>query len=660
MEPRFGHDFSGVRVHADAEADERTRAVQARAYTIGREITFAAGEYAPASKQGQTLLAHELTHVVQQGHGASVLQRTPGGSDAGDVNLARTRAGRLAQRIRIHTRLSREVRASINSDLAFYRGAAKDAYIQIIRPALRAVTELQMPEQSMRRELPPVRPVSTLSLINVDELCGGKCFDEETSPAFADMRQAEQQAKAEQEGKREQTRGRLREMVETWSAEDQGFALDLLEPLIQVRTNIDPRAVSDRIRGPILERHRQWLHWVDGQRMAACAKHPPGWVATVRGRANNDDPCKSWFADEYSHGPSELLDLERRLRINRGGTVSLSPAEVIYWDLFEYRKKTDPGMLEQEQMAGAMVGVFVAVAGGINETVNRPVPGRPVPGRPAPPATRPPSEPEPFRVVQGGGQTTPARQGHLADTDKGPPPVPGIRWNRPGVNDNLDQPPLRATGTDPASPGSGPPSQANAPKAVRRIVNPDSPGTTIAPLERGTSTPATLTPRQDEPTPSRGPNSHVEGPGEGDRDPRRGTGSQQQSKNYAHDVGVSRGTKAAQKDGLVPYFENPFGIDPTTPGQDSVFINPKTGHPVVVEMKGGTAELAPGQMGNAEINRQVRELERRLPNHPVTTLVRDALNAGTLEGRTYSTRIDANGAALPTTAEVHGPYHRLP
>lgn len=67
MEPRFGRDFSSVRVHADVEAAESARAVQAKAYTLGRDVVFAAGHYAPESREGRTLLAHELAHVVQQG-----------------------------------------------------------------------------------------------------------------------------------------------------------------------------------------------------------------------------------------------------------------------------------------------------------------------------------------------------------------------------------------------------------------------------------------------------------------------------------------------------------------------------------------------------------------------------------------------------------------
>ena len=67
IEPRFGHDFSRVRVHMDAVAAESARAVNARAYTVGNDLVFGAGQYRPETDTGLNLLAHELTHTVQQG-----------------------------------------------------------------------------------------------------------------------------------------------------------------------------------------------------------------------------------------------------------------------------------------------------------------------------------------------------------------------------------------------------------------------------------------------------------------------------------------------------------------------------------------------------------------------------------------------------------------
>jgi hypothetical protein len=69
FESRFGHDFSQVQVHRDARAAESAQAVNALAYTVGRDIVFASGQYDSASARGLRLLAHELTHVVQQRSG---------------------------------------------------------------------------------------------------------------------------------------------------------------------------------------------------------------------------------------------------------------------------------------------------------------------------------------------------------------------------------------------------------------------------------------------------------------------------------------------------------------------------------------------------------------------------------------------------------------
>src|SRR5262245_48116741 len=71
MEQRFGHDFSRVRVHTDAVAAQSADDVNALAYTVGGNIVFGAGRFAPETQEGRRLLAHELTHVVQQGPAAA-------------------------------------------------------------------------------------------------------------------------------------------------------------------------------------------------------------------------------------------------------------------------------------------------------------------------------------------------------------------------------------------------------------------------------------------------------------------------------------------------------------------------------------------------------------------------------------------------------------
>lgn len=66
FEPRFGHDFSQVRVHTDARAAASAQAVHSRAYTAGNDVVFGPGQFRPHTMSGRRLLAHELTHVVQQ------------------------------------------------------------------------------------------------------------------------------------------------------------------------------------------------------------------------------------------------------------------------------------------------------------------------------------------------------------------------------------------------------------------------------------------------------------------------------------------------------------------------------------------------------------------------------------------------------------------
>ena len=83
FEPRFGHDLSGVRVHTDGDAAQSAGSIGATAYTAGSNIAFAAGRYSPATSSGRRLLAHELTHVVQQ------RALSPGGALSGPTLVQR-------------------------------------------------------------------------------------------------------------------------------------------------------------------------------------------------------------------------------------------------------------------------------------------------------------------------------------------------------------------------------------------------------------------------------------------------------------------------------------------------------------------------------------------------------------------------------------------
>lgn len=96
MEARFGYDFGNVRIHLDAASAACARALDARAYTIGSDIAFAAGEYAPESAAGRTLIAHELAHVVQQSRGGATTDAESRADGAAATALAGRNISRAA------------------------------------------------------------------------------------------------------------------------------------------------------------------------------------------------------------------------------------------------------------------------------------------------------------------------------------------------------------------------------------------------------------------------------------------------------------------------------------------------------------------------------------------------------------------------------------
>jgi len=93
FESRFGQDFSHVRVHTDNAASESAEALNAHAYTVDRHILFGAGQYSPATTAGRSLLAHELTHVVQQSGGTGPSISGAHAEHEADQNSSRLAAG---------------------------------------------------------------------------------------------------------------------------------------------------------------------------------------------------------------------------------------------------------------------------------------------------------------------------------------------------------------------------------------------------------------------------------------------------------------------------------------------------------------------------------------------------------------------------------------
>ena len=103
MQGRLGHDFSDVRVHNDSRAHESAQSVNAHAYTVGSNVVFQRDKYDPSSAEGKTMLAHELTHVVQQRSGPVDGTAAQGGIKVSDP-VRPVRAGSGRQRGAGHVR----------------------------------------------------------------------------------------------------------------------------------------------------------------------------------------------------------------------------------------------------------------------------------------------------------------------------------------------------------------------------------------------------------------------------------------------------------------------------------------------------------------------------------------------------------------------------
>lgn len=132
MEARLGADFSDVRVHSDTAAHESARAVGAHAYTVGSDVVFQHGRYDPSSQAGRTMLAHELTHVIQQRSGPVDGTATGDGVQVSDPSDRFERAAaENADRVMAQPVAAPDAHAS--SGHGVQRAAAEEEELQLAR-----------------------------------------------------------------------------------------------------------------------------------------------------------------------------------------------------------------------------------------------------------------------------------------------------------------------------------------------------------------------------------------------------------------------------------------------------------------------------------------------------------------------------------------------
>lgn len=144
--PQFGPDLSAVRLHTDEVARRSARELNALAYTVGNHIAFDSDRVQPYSSEGYRLMAHELTHVVQQSRMQPLVQRKPRKDlDFEDSeSAARYRGQVMAKRIKSHTKLSKEARKKFTEEKEYFKGKARVAYLEEVKPALIAVKEVEL------------------------------------------------------------------------------------------------------------------------------------------------------------------------------------------------------------------------------------------------------------------------------------------------------------------------------------------------------------------------------------------------------------------------------------------------------------------------------------------------------------------------------------
>ena len=167
LEAGLGADLSGVRVHTDAEADSMARSVDAVAFTTGNDIFFRSGTYDPHSTQGLRLLAHEVTHTVQQSQGPVDGTPAEGGvkiSDPSDSyeQAAESAAARVLSGVNASS--GGQAGSASGGGSQVQRQADEEEEMQAMRPSVYASTPVQRADAPEEEEMQAMRPSTYASM----------------------------------------------------------------------------------------------------------------------------------------------------------------------------------------------------------------------------------------------------------------------------------------------------------------------------------------------------------------------------------------------------------------------------------------------------------------------------------------------------------------
>jgi hypothetical protein len=203
MEGHMGSDFSNVRVHNDGESDNLNRSLSARAFTTGNNIFFSRGEYEPGSQSGQKLLAHELTHVVQQGAATPKAQRADTVEEDESVQRAEPEEEiQLSSTEPLLTppqQIQRETDTAVNTQLAQTDPQMRRPVLRAITPFVARAATTGAPDTVIQREEDEEKKAKEKGKEKVAE--GQQKANEGKAEKESDKNKAEQASKEEKETK---------------------------------------------------------------------------------------------------------------------------------------------------------------------------------------------------------------------------------------------------------------------------------------------------------------------------------------------------------------------------------------------------------------------------------------------------------------------------
>lgn len=414
FEPRLGYDLAGVRIHTGSTAELSAKAINARAYTLRRDIVFGSGEYRPDSESGRHLLAHELAHAIQQSNVSEALPSSPSQGvslaiRSSEVGLSRSPdAGRKAvvcpgggpplngvcmsdeildalpqayfdlekaqemvladeaKTARARRRQERTINTFESDKLASLVAEYQEALEQYLskqddttkrhyRSALRQLQRRYHHLVDLFLKDPKFE--KKYDLRSLQQIVG------EQSPQIAAYRAQdinEYLSMPQWNDNERRQMEQLKKAIGGWTGEEQELARNLLWRWFELaRGGRHPSTAKDTIIDMTEQHLEQWLRAADRAREQDCKQNPMGTVEKLY-RIHGIDRCKPWFDNEHPHstnfhGSSELFDF--RMKMNLRLSEKESPESLVFECVQQYRQETNIDEQLKAMQAQALVGM---------------------------------------------------------------------------------------------------------------------------------------------------------------------------------------------------------------------------------------------------------------------------------------------------------------